>query len=99
MIELKYGYNIEGQPTQARYKKKKNGLYEVNIEPYIVVTPTGEKYSAMLRFPNCSFNADKDEGVILLDNNDLKQFNPIVSEDDEEKTIFDLIIPDIKDGE
>ena len=54
--------------------KKKNGLYEVTIKDYIVETPTGERYTGMLKFPNCSFNADKDEGVILLDNDDLKQF-------------------------
>lgn len=98
MVELKGGYKLDGLPTQAVYKKKENGLYEVTIKNYIVKTPTGERYAGMLKFPNCSFNADKDEGVILLDNDDLKQFKPIVVED-EDKTIFNLIIPEVKDGE
>lgn len=98
MVELKGGYRLDGLPTQAAYKKKENGLYEVIIKDYIVETPTGERYTGMLKFPNCSFNADKDEGVILLDNDDLKQFKPIVIED-EDKTIFNLIIPEVKDGE
>lgn len=98
MVELKGGYRLDGLPTQAVYKKKENGLYEVTIKDYIVETPTGERYTGMIKFPNCSFNADKDEGVILLDNDDLKQFKPIVAED-EDKTIFNLIIPEVKDGE
>lgn len=98
MVELNGGYKLDGLPTQAVYKKKKNGLYEVTIKDYIIETPTGERYTGMLKFPNCSFNADKDEGVILLDNDDLKQFKPIVAEDEDE-TIFDLIIPEVKDGE
>ena len=98
MVELNGGYKLDGLPTQAVYKKKKNGLYEITIKDYIVETPTGERYTGMLKFPNCSFNADKDKGVILLDNDDLKQFKPIVAEDEDE-TIFDLIIPEVKDGE
>lgn len=98
MVELKGGYKLNGLPTQAIYKKKKNGLYEVTIKDYIVETPTGERYTGMLKFPNCSFNADKDEVVILLDDGDLKQFKPIVAEDEDEM-IFDLIIPEVKDGE
>lgn len=98
MVKLKGGYKVDGQPTQVVYKKKENGLYEITIKDYIVETPTGERYTGMLQFPNCSFNADKDEGVILLDNDDLKQFEPIVAED-EDKTIFNLIIPEVKDRE
>ena len=98
MVELIDGYKLDGLPTQAVYKKKENGLYEITIENYIVEAPTGERYVGILQFPNCSFNADKDEGVILLDNDDLKQFKPIVAED-EDKTIFNLIIPEVKDGE
>lgn len=98
MVELIDGYKLDGLPTQAVYKKKENGLYEITIENCIVEAPTGERYVGILQFPNCSFNADKDEGVILLDNDDLKQFKPIVAED-EDKTIFNLIIPEIKDGE
>ena len=98
MVELKGGYKLDGLPTQAVYKKKENGLYEITIKNYIIETPIGERYTGMLKFPNCSFNSDKDEGVILLDNDDLKQFKPIVVEDEDE-TIFDLIIPEFKDGE
>ena len=68
MVELKGEYKLNGLPTQAVYKKKKNGLYEVTIKDYIVETPTGERYTGMLQYPNCSFKADKDEGVILLEN-------------------------------
>ena len=48
MVELKGGYKLDGLPTQAVYKKKKNGLYEVTIKDYIVETPTGERYTGML---------------------------------------------------
>lgn len=99
MNELKGEYEIVGQPTQCVYKKKENGLYEITFKNYIFESPTGERYTGMLQCSNCSFKADKDEGVILLENyNDLKQFKPIATED-EDKTIFDLIISEVKDGE
>lgn len=99
MTKLKDEYEIIEQPTQVVYKKKENGLYEVTIKDYIVETPTGERYIGMLQYPNCSFNADKDEGVILLEYyDDLKQLKPIMVEG-ENKAIFSLIIPEVKDGE
>ena len=98
MTKFRDEFKIVEYPTKAIYKKKENGLYEIIIEDYIFESPEGERYTGKQRLLSY-LNVNKDEGVIFIENlNDLSQFKPIVA-DDEHKTIFEIIIPEVKNGE
>lgn len=81
-----FEYKIVGMPTRIVYKKKDNGLYEATVENYIIETPTGERYTAKLQIPNCSFNAEMDEGIILLDDLDYIDLKQLYQTMRKEKT-------------
>lgn len=91
-MKLKNGYEIQGNPNRAEYKRNKNGLYTVDVKDYIIATPDGQEYKASLRFPNAKLSVDDEEGVIDFDIKDIQYF----SATDENDTIFEIIIPDVK---
>lgn len=93
-MKLKNGYEIQGSPNRAEYKRNENGLYTVDVKDYIVATPDGQKYKASLRFPNAKLSVDDEEGVICLNIKDILSFS---TTDEQDSTIFEITIPDIKD--
>ena len=88
------GYDIQGTPQRAEYKRNDNGLYTIEIKNYIVTTPDGQKYEAILRFPNAKLPFSEPEGVIDFNETDIQYY---AAKDESNNTIWEFVIPDIKD--
>lgn len=93
-MKLKNGYDLQGNPNRAEYKRNENGLYTVDVKDYIVATQDGQKYEAILRFPNVKLPVEDEEGVIDFNRNDIQYFS---ATDEQNNTIWEMTIPDIKD--
>lgn len=94
-MKLKNGYDIQGRPTLATYHRNECGLYTVDIYGYSVTKSDGQKYEAILRLPNASLSRSDDEGVIELNRDDSLFFDA----DQSANTIWEIIIPTIKESE
>lgn len=88
------GYDIQGTPQRAEYKRNDNGLYTIEIKNYIVTTPDGQQCEAILRFPNAKLPFDKPKGVIDFNETDIQYF---AAKDEENKSIWEFVIPNTKD--
>lgn len=93
-MKLKNGYDIQGNPNKAEYKRNENGLYTVDVKDYIVTTADGQKYEASIRFPNAKLSVDDEEGVIDFNREDIKYFS---ATNEQDNTIWEIIIPDVQE--
>ena len=93
-MKLKNGYDIQGNPNRAEYKRNENGLYTVDVKDYIVTTADGQKYEASIRFPNAKLSVDDEEGVIDFNRKDIKYFS---ATNEQDNTIWEIIIPDVQE--
>lgn len=93
-MKLKNGYEIQGNPNRAEYKRNENGLYTVDVKDYIVTTADGQKYEASIRFPNVKLPVDDEEGIIDFNREDIKYFS---ATDEQHNTIWEMTIPDVQE--
>lgn len=93
-MRLKNGYDLQGNPNRAEYKRNENGLYTVDVKDYIVVVPDGQKYKASLRFPNAKLSVDDEEGIIDFNRENIQYFS---ATDEQDNTIWEITIPDVQD--
>lgn len=92
-MKLANGYDMQGTPNRAEYKKNENGLYTVDVKDYIVITPDGQRYEASLRYPNVKLPVDDEEGVIDLYQEKIQYF---AATDEKDNTIWEFTIPNIE---
>ena len=69
-LTINESYAIESLPTKLKYRKNRNGKYDVEIYEYVVCID-GKKYSACLKLPNCDLLNDDgsdpgDNGEVYL---------------------------------
>ena len=93
-MKLKNNYDLQGSPNRVEYKRNRNGLYTVDIKDYIIVKPDGQKYKASFRLSNAELSVDNEEGVINLNEEDIKYLS---ATDEPDGTIWEMIIPDIQE--
>ena len=91
-MKLKNGYDLQGSPNRAEYKRNENGLYTVDVKDFVIATPDGQKYEASLRLPNVKLSVDDAEGVINFNLDDIQYFSATDEQDD---TIWEVIIPEV----
>ena len=96
-MKLKNGFDIQGNPNRAEYRRNENGLYTVDVKDYIITTLDGQKYYATLRFPSVKLSIVSDEqGIIDFDQEDM-QFFGATNKNEQDDTIWTMFMPDVKD--
>lgn len=61
-------FKLCGMPTKLKYRRQQNGLYEVTVGDYDIISPYGDKHTGEVRYSDCMLNLDGDEGVLSLEN-------------------------------
>ena len=93
-MKLKNGYDLQGNPNRAEYRRNENGLYTVDIKDYIITNSDGQKYYASLRIPNAKLSIDNEEGTIDFNIEDIQYYS---ATDEQNNTIWEIIIPDVEE--